>query len=144
MRLLRRHRQLERSGSIHLRRDADLVGILHLIFNREGPTLLGLGRHNQLLTVLAMTHSNRGVRQQRDLLLESLLVLGQRRLFLIVLLILVLRILRVLVRTRRILLRCPVEPFVGLLQERDMIIQFLQAKRSVQVELTVIGDIVTQ
>ena len=144
MRLLRRHRQLERSGSIHLRRDADLVGILHLIFNREGPTLLGLGRHNQLLTVLTMTHRNRRVRNQGDLLLESLLVLGQGRLFLIVLFVLVLRILRVLVRTRRILLRCPVEPFVGLLQERDMRIQFLHVERTVQTELTVIRDIVTQ
>ena len=43
-----------------------------------------------------MTHSNRGVRQQRDLLLESLLVLGQRRLFLVILLTLILGVLGII------------------------------------------------
>ena len=98
-----------------------------------------------------MTHGNRSIRQQRDLLLESLLVLGQRRLFLVILLTLILGVLGIIlgvgvpvVSLRVIPLWILIEPFVGLLQERDMIIQFLQAKRSVQVELTVIGDIVTQ
>ena len=43
-----------------------------------------------------MTHSNRSIRKQRDLLLESLLVLGQRRLFLVILLTLILGILGII------------------------------------------------
>ena len=39
-----------------------------------------------------MTHGNRSIRKQRDLLLKSLLVLGQRRLFLVILLTLILGI----------------------------------------------------
>ena len=143
--------------------DQDGVLVDHLIFNRIGTALLGLGSDDKTLRLFVVRDLERGVRTQGQLLLEGVLVLGQG-FFVLGRFGWVLRVVRLtsiasftsitsFTRLTGLFVfggllgvfgDSLLETVVGFLQEGEMIIERLHVQRTIDVELAAVGDGVTQ
>ena len=150
----------------------DLILVHHLIFQRILLAVLGLRGEREALGLLAVLHFNDGIGQEFQFLLEALRILRQFLLLVIGLLIsielsgigtignglsarlLLFRLLLACFFLRLFLLLLLllqlagtlllVEAFVGLLQERHHVIEFLKVERSVEVQRAVVIDDITK
>ena len=170
-RVLGRDGDFQLEGGVDLVLDEDLVVVQLLELQLELLALGGLRHHTQAFRLLSVVDLDGGVGEQGDFLLETLLVLRQflllllhllvvgtltiggcllaiggsllTGLFLFLLLLLgvgLLLLFLVDLRLRRLL----VESLVGLLQERNVVVELLEAEGAVEVERAVVGDGVTQ
>ena len=143
--------------------DKNLVLVYHLVFNRIGAAVLGLGGNDEPLRLLVVGQRERGVRLERHLLLEGILVarqLGGIRLTAAGFLIAVLRVLAILTVLGSLLgfllggflLFCLLlgsglllrlgyrllEALVHLLEEGEVVVERLHVEVAVDVQLAVV------
>ena len=142
--------------------DKNLVLVDNLVFYRIRTAFLCLSRHDEALRLLVVGNGERRVRTQRQLLLEGVLVFGKSFLVLCrtVGFVGVVRLVRVVgflgvgslfvffVLARLLVLRLLgyrlLETIVGFLQEGEMVVERFHIQRTVDVQLTVVGNGVTQ
>ena len=146
--------ELQGGGRVDLVENLNLVVVQLLVFQGDGLALLGLGRDDETLGVFAVADGDGGVGHELDFLLEGPFVLGQRLLLAggggclaggsllfaggglrLALGILPLAFLGIAVVALGL-----VEALVGFLEERDVVVEFLEAERAVEVEVAVVGD----
>ena len=146
--------------------DKNLVLVDNLVFYRIRTAFLCLSRHDEAFRLLVVGNGERRVSTQRQLLLEGILVFG-KSLFILCRSIGLFRIIRLVgvvgvigvVRLLGvgslfvlgslfilfgILGYCLLETIVGFLQEGEMVVERFHIQRTVDVQLTVVGNGVTQ
>ena len=140
--------------------DKNLVLVDNLVFYRIRTAFLCLSRHDEALRLLVVGNGERRVSTQRQLFLEGVLVFGKSLFILcrpvglagVVRLVGLVRLLGVgglfvlssLFILFGILGYCLLETIVGFLQEGEMVVERFHIQRTVDVQLTVVGNGVTQ
>ena len=134
------------------RLEQDGIVIDHLELHVVRLAFLGLSRNDESLQFLSVRHLDSRIGQEHHFALICVLVFRERLLLLQVIFLrnLLFRVLIVLIQFH-ILLRCFLllhrlflESFVGLLQERHMVVERFEVNRSVDVQIAIVRDCIAQ